>query len=128
MERVGRVERDLWEHVCTQTELAWLYARPRSQQQFSATLTFCAKECLYKCQYPVSHRWLDFRDVQIDCQSLNLSGGMFEARCLRAIASFGSHAPVFGRYAFYWDFNDLPMCIAAITLGAAQRSCEDDRF
>ncbi len=59
--------------VLTQEETAWLALQPQVQQTALAALLFCAKEAFYKCQYPVTRRWLEFTDV-----SLRAASGMLK--------------------------------------------------
>jgi 4'-phosphopantetheinyl transferase EntD len=79
VEYVGQVKRDIWKHFCNQQELSWINSLPINDQQKIAALIFSAKECLYKCQYPISKRWLNFHDVTI---SANSNKNEFEARFL----------------------------------------------
>lgn len=44
-----------------------------------ATAIFSAKEAVYKCWFPLTGRWLDYRDAEIEP---NLGSGTFEVRLL----------------------------------------------
>lgn len=57
---------ELWPHVLQAEELDWLYAQSIESRMAMAAVIFSAKESFYKCQYPVSKRWLDFHDVSIE--------------------------------------------------------------
>jgi len=51
--------------ICTPAELRTLERHGRRQRATLATI-FSAKECFYKCQYPLSRRFLDFHDVEVE--------------------------------------------------------------
>lgn len=51
--------------VCTDVERAWLDRRPATERGTLAKLIFCAKEAVYKSQFPLTGDWLDFHDVII---------------------------------------------------------------
>jgi len=56
----------LQERICTRAERSWLLGRPADERGRLAKLLFSAKESVYKCQYPLSHRFLSFQDVQLE--------------------------------------------------------------
>jgi 4'-phosphopantetheinyl transferase EntD len=62
----GRVKRELWNHIATGPEQAWL-AEPAeaSEQDARATLLFSAKEAFYKAQFCASRGWVGFHDAQL---------------------------------------------------------------
>ena len=64
-ERRDRVGADLWERLFVPAELSWLQSLEAAQRSGAAALLFSAKEALYKCQYLVTRRWLDFHDVAL---------------------------------------------------------------
>lgn len=59
------LESDLWPTVCVPDELRWLDLQPEQVRGRLARLIFSAKECTYKCLYPLARVMLDFHDVQI---------------------------------------------------------------
>ena len=65
IECIGKLSKDCWRQIFTRHELSWIDSRSPDRKQEYATLIFSAKECLYKCQYTISKRWLDFHDVMI---------------------------------------------------------------
>lgn len=65
IERLEELEDEFARLVCTRQELRWIQALPSDQRHVAAVLVFSAKECLYKCQFPLTRRWLDFQDVQV---------------------------------------------------------------
>ncbi len=56
---------DLWDTVCTGAELEWLNAQPKCDRGLQAKLIFCAKESVYKAQYPLTGRMIGFEDVEV---------------------------------------------------------------
>lgn len=62
---------DLWDTVLTPSETAWIATRPEAQRGRLAKIIFSAKECAYKCQYPLTGVVLGFDafEVALDTQS-----------------------------------------------------------
>jgi 4'-phosphopantetheinyl transferase EntD len=71
-------------------------ARRRPDAQQLATLIFSAKECGYKCQYPISRAVLDFSAMQIH---LKLDHGLFHAIFLTRAGCFEPGDALPGRFA-----------------------------
>jgi 4'-phosphopantetheinyl transferase EntD len=73
------LDQDLWSYVCSSTELSWLGNQASSEQDSGrlARLIFSIKEAVFKSQYPLTHRFLDFDDVQV---RLDLDSFGFSAR------------------------------------------------
>jgi 4'-phosphopantetheinyl transferase EntD len=65
IERIQEVDEGFIRLVCTPPELDWIRSVPPARQPAAAILLFSAKECFYKCQYPLTQRWLGFHDVRI---------------------------------------------------------------
>jgi 4'-phosphopantetheinyl transferase EntD len=65
---------DLIEMICTPNECVGLLDR-------DAVVYFAAKEAFYKCQYPLTQKYLGFKDVELD---LDLAQGTFSARIIKA--------------------------------------------
>jgi 4'-phosphopantetheinyl transferase EntD len=65
VEIVRAVSEKLWHHIVSQVEMDTFkkYGKPRLQHLVA--ISFCAKECFYKYQFPLSGQWLDFLDVDI---------------------------------------------------------------
>ncbi len=70
------LEPSLWPEICTPLELASLSIRPRTERGRTARLLFSAKECAYKCAWPLTRRSFGFRDIEI---SLGPGPGRFRA-------------------------------------------------
>ncbi|MGC3982789.1 MAG: 4'-phosphopantetheinyl transferase superfamily protein [Steroidobacteraceae bacterium] len=64
-EMVGRVGADLWPILFRAKELDGLNALSSAQQAVTAALLFSGKEAFFKCQFPLTGAWLDFRDVEM---------------------------------------------------------------
>jgi 4'-phosphopantetheinyl transferase EntD len=65
LERLTEFEAGVTRLVCTVPELEWVQSLPEARRSTAVSLLFSAKECFYKCQFPLMRRWLDFHDVSI---------------------------------------------------------------
>jgi 4'-phosphopantetheinyl transferase EntD len=98
VELIRRLSRDCLRQICTQSELVWVDSLLSDKRQENVALLFSAKECLYKCQYPISRTWLDFQDVAI---TINPDKGEFNATLLiNAGGFFERGVPFRGKYLF----------------------------
>jgi 4'-phosphopantetheinyl transferase EntD len=83
-ERVG-VERSLWPQICLPAEIDWLESLPEKLRTTAATLIFSAKEAFYKCLCGVGGGWLEFHDVAVRIEGLELGeNGTLLAESLRS--------------------------------------------
>jgi len=66
LEKIERMQRSLWPKLFTAQETGHLreYTDDFAQARHAAIL-FSAKEALYKCDYPLNRRWVDFDDVSV---------------------------------------------------------------
>lgn len=87
---------DLTEIICTEIERNWLEHQPADQRGILAKVIFSAKECAYKCQYPLSHTLIDFSALTI---ALDPASGRFEAAFMQDVGPFAVGACLEGRYA-----------------------------
>ncbi|HCQ65627.1 MAG TPA: phosphopantetheinyl transferase [Rhodobacteraceae bacterium] len=87
---------DLVATICTLEERAWLATQPEAARGGLAKLIFCAKEAVYKCQFPVSHRLLDFDAVLV---TPDVDTGQFEATFLVDTGPFRVNHRLNGRFA-----------------------------
>jgi 4'-phosphopantetheinyl transferase EntD len=62
--------------ICTPREREWIARWPEPERGGLAMLLFTAKEAIYKCQFPLTRRFLEFEDVEVD---FDLSAGRFRA-------------------------------------------------
>jgi 4'-phosphopantetheinyl transferase EntD len=90
------LEPKLWPRVLTAREHSWLNQKPDSERGFWGKLVFSAKECAYKCQYPLSHQFLEFADVDV---TFSETGNELFAVLGRCAGPFPSGAVFAGRYA-----------------------------
>ena len=86
---------ELVSSVCTLVERAWLSAQPKAQRGLLAKLIFSAKECAYKCQYPISRTVFDFDTLEI---TPDLDTGQFEATFTKDVACFAQGSCFHGRF------------------------------
>ncbi|MEZ5767103.1 MAG: 4'-phosphopantetheinyl transferase superfamily protein [Paracoccaceae bacterium] len=87
---------DLIATICTLEERAWLATQPERARGGLAKLIFSAKEAVCKCQFPVTHRVLDFAAVLV---TPDLDTGQFEATFLRRSGPVAQDARLDGRFA-----------------------------
>ena len=73
---------ELQERVLTRTEQAFLKTLDAGHSGLIATLFFSAKEAFYKCQYPLTQRFLGFQDVEVEFE---LERNGFRARVRSAL-------------------------------------------
>jgi len=93
-----KLHRDYWNQISTPKELSWINSLPLNRQQENAALIYSAKECLYKCQYPISKRWLNFHDVIITVNpDFNEFGAIF---MINVGSSFKRGTCLRGKYLF----------------------------
>jgi 4'-phosphopantetheinyl transferase EntD len=65
-EIVSSVAFDLWPSILTPAEYAVAASWPAERRQRYAAVVFSAKESFYKCQAPLTGKWLDFLDVVVN--------------------------------------------------------------
>lgn len=70
------LDAELQTRVLTPTEQAFVSTLESGQRGLVATLFFSAKEAFYKCQYPVTQRFLGFHEVEVEFE--------LERNCFRA--------------------------------------------
>ena len=87
---------DLVATICTLEERAWLATQSEDDRGRLAKLIFCAKEAVYKCQFPVSHKVLDFDAVLV---TPDVDTGQFEATFLAGTGPFRVGDRLNGRFA-----------------------------
>lgn len=63
VEEADALDRELWDSICTQKELAWVQSQTDAGRW--AKVIFSIKEAVYKAQYPVTERLLAFQEVEI---------------------------------------------------------------
>lgn len=79
----GRVSERLWRQLFTDREIQHLRAVADSQRSLAATAVFSAKESFYKFQYPITEKFVGFRDVEVDLEQIDWTrGGRFRVSVL----------------------------------------------
>lgn len=97
MERLGRVTENLYSSLFVEQELNWLDDRDRYEKGIFATIMFSAKECFFKFQYPITHRFLGFKEVRV---SIDSSRRRFEVHTLVSLEDALAGGPEFpGAYS-----------------------------
>jgi 4'-phosphopantetheinyl transferase EntD len=74
LERDTELSRDLTRMICTPRERSWLDRRSAAQRGGLAKVFFSAKESVYKCQYAVTGKLLDFQAVDL---TLDMEAGTY---------------------------------------------------
>lgn len=69
---------DLVDAICCPDEVLSFSDTPDIAPLVTARILFCAKESVYKCQFPITHTFLDFSDVSV---RLDRSGDFRIERC-----------------------------------------------
>ena len=77
--------------VCSARECTWLASRQGDPLPWDR-LFFCAKESAYKCLFPTTHRFLEFRDMGV---LFDADQGSFD---VTPPSLYGSPSHLFGRY------------------------------
>lgn len=90
----GPIETALWSTICTSQEMALLSSQTESLRGLVVAHLFSAKEAVYKWQYPLTRRMLDFQDVQI---ALDLQMQAFTARISATEPLAGSYCEANGQ-------------------------------
>lgn len=94
IEEAEPVEERLADDICTAGERDWLARQPAGHRGLLLKAIFSAKECAYKCQYPLSGTLLDFQDLSLD---LDMAGERFTAQFLKDALPFGCGDRLAGR-------------------------------
>jgi 4'-phosphopantetheinyl transferase EntD len=85
------LKESLWRRVCTSKERDWLHELPAPG--LTGKIVFSAKEAVYKCQYPITGKFLGFHAVEIE-----LGDGSFEAVFQQEASEFRPGDVMSGRY------------------------------
>lgn len=112
IESADPLEDDLVPTVCTASERAWLNGHPSGQRGTLAKLIFSAKECAYKCQYPLTRQVFGFDTLTIRPGMDKRRGGVFDAYFTRRVGTFARGHRLSGRFAM-----DAGFIVTAMVLG-----------
>lgn len=91
LEAATPLKRSLWRRVCTPKEREWL--SNLSDPGLSGKILFSAKESVYKCQYPITTKFLGFHAVEIE-----IADGTFRATFQQGVDEFRPGDEIHGRY------------------------------
>lgn len=100
LEPATPLKEDLVARILGREERAWLAARPPGDRLLLAKLVFSAKEAFYKCQHPLTGRFLEFHDV---CLALDLDAGAFTATVAPDKCALPPGVRVSGRFLLAGD-------------------------
>lgn len=65
IELTPQIEPALWPSICSPTELVMLESLPAFQRPDEVARVFSSKEAAFKCQFPLTGRWIDFSAVSV---------------------------------------------------------------
>ncbi|KQS61262.1 hypothetical protein ASG39_17035 [Rhizobium sp. Leaf371] len=88
------------EEICIASERDWLARMPAERRGLLLKVIFSAKECAYKCQYPLTRTFLGFEAFRID---LDCDNGSFVAETTAAVGPFPDGYRLAGRFLIARD-------------------------
>lgn len=86
-ERVVAMDPSVWTAVLRPEELAGLKDLDEIRQLQTTTVIFSAKEAFYKCQYPLTRRWVGFDEVVVKIAARSFQVSMVGMHALRGVSS-----------------------------------------
>lgn len=86
---------DLVGEICSRRERNWINKQPAERQGNLAKLFFSAKECAYKCQYPLTRELIDFSAFEV---TIDLENQSFKAIFTRDVGGFSRGTSFVGRF------------------------------
>ncbi len=108
IEDVVPMDSTMLRQILTEIEYNWLMSQPSFQHIRLACTLFSAKECYYKCQYPITRSWLNFHDITV---SLNIRASCFSINVLNK----DSKPPGINRPLGHFSYQDNTV-FTALTL------------
>ncbi len=97
VEKAQGLEEGVRRKICTDREQRRFSQLPRLPGGAWETLTFSAKESLYKCYSPIYDTFLEFHDVEVD---FHPDAREFRVRCLREVPGRERFSEFCGRYSW----------------------------
>jgi 4'-phosphopantetheinyl transferase EntD len=91
LEPATPLKESLWRRVCTPKEREWLREIPEAG--LTGKILFSAKESVYKCQYPLTSKFLGFHAVEVE-----IGDGSFRAVFQQEAGRFQAGDVMSGRY------------------------------
>ncbi|MBE1294413.1 MAG: 4'-phosphopantetheinyl transferase superfamily protein [Rhodobacteraceae bacterium] len=110
---------DLTAEICLPQERAWLEEVPAPRRALMARRLFCAKEAVYKAQYPLTQTLFGFDTIQI---TLNVRNTGFTARFMHSVGEVPEGTVLSGQCG-----TGGGHVLAMVTLGA-QAGMENANF
>lgn len=99
--------RDILETICLPDELSWLGGR-EPQAGVLARAIFSIKECVFKCQFPLTRTFIDFHTV---CVLPDMTSKTFSASFLQDVGEFQQGTTVQGRFVIRDGFIGCAMAL-----------------
>ncbi len=91
LEPATPLKESLWRRVCTSNERDWLHELP--EPGLTGKVVFSVKEAVYKCQYPITNKFLGFHAVEV-----KFDDGSFRAVFQQEAGEFRPGDVMSGRY------------------------------
>jgi 4'-phosphopantetheinyl transferase EntD len=113
LEPAEALPRELLDKVLRPEERAWIDALDADRRGLYARVIFSIKECTFKCQYPVTRRQFEFRDMSVivDCEE-----GFFHVAFPQEVASSRRLSPARGRLRIARGHIACAMTMPAVDL------------
>jgi 4'-phosphopantetheinyl transferase EntD len=105
--------------ICNREERVWLAEQPVEQQGYLARLIFSAKECAYKCQYPLTKKLFGFKALNID---LDLEEGRFGATFVQPVGLFCMGCKLRGQFYIGHDIIMTTMAVEPVVRAPLDRN------
>lgn len=96
LEAATALESALWPELCVMSEINWLARLGPSQRGHFAKLILCAKQAVYKAQFPLSRVALDTQAIALE---IDLAESRFTASFTRPLPGFAPDEVLAGRFA-----------------------------
>jgi 4'-phosphopantetheinyl transferase EntD len=96
IEEVGRVQLHVWNSIFTEAEQDFLRQFEDPDQQRWATLYFAMKEAFYKFQFPITRKYLGFKEVELRIEASAIGFRINNSE----VAQFFSDTTIYSCYSF----------------------------
>ena len=105
IETNSRVHKEMWRLLFTQSEIYYLNSLSADEQLLTSTVYFSLKEAFYKLQFPLTHTYLDFLEVEITNDD-----GQLAIRLLRDVAEGFVKGQLFAGYMHHYNGHVITYC------------------
>ncbi|MBU1312585.1 MAG: 4'-phosphopantetheinyl transferase superfamily protein [Alphaproteobacteria bacterium] len=122
IERSDAVSPDLAQEILDKEEQLWLSLQPPAWRTTALTALFSAKECIFKCQFPISHRMFGFEALTV---TLALEDGWFAGRFNENVSPFRAGDYLGGKIALAEGHVVTAMTLPAIGSTSMVRTLGD---